>query len=144
VALLDAIHRALQAPAAHGPASASGTSSASSSGPRPALPDEPDLDKDYIRAQVRELIPLLSECYEKELEHDPKLAGSVVVNFTIEGAPDVGGLVSESSIDADKSTISNAAVRECIQETMYGLEIAAPAGGGKVEVNYPFVFRPAE
>jgi RNA polymerase sigma factor (sigma-70 family) len=131
-ALLDAIHRA----PGH-----TGTTTTSSSGPRPALPDEPDLDKDYIRGQVREMIPLLTECYEKELEHDPKLAGSVVVKFTIEGAPDVGGLVSDSSIDADRSTLANAAVRECIQETMYGLEIMAPKGGGKVEVVYPFEFR---
>jgi RNA polymerase sigma factor (sigma-70 family) len=140
-ALLEAIQRARQAPAS---APATASTSATSSGRRPELASEPDLDKDYIRGQVREIIPLLAECYEKELEHDHKLAGTVVVNFTIEGAPDVGGLVSESSIDTDKSTLANPAVQECIQETMYALEIAAPEGGGKVNVVYPFEFRPAE
>jgi RNA polymerase sigma factor (sigma-70 family) len=115
----------------------------SSSGPRPQLAnEEPDLDKDYLRHQMREIIPLLTECYEKELVHDPHLAGTVTVKFTIEGAPDVGGLVTASSID-ESTTLSNKAVQECIQETMYALEIAAPTGGGVVNVTFPFTFSPA-
>jgi RNA polymerase sigma factor (sigma-70 family) len=140
--LVESIHSAQQRNAASAPSS---SSRSSSSTPRPALPGtEPDLDKDYIRSCVRELLPLLSECYEKELEHDPKLAGKVVVDFTIEGEPGVGGVVSESKIDDKESTLANPAVRECIQQTMYSLEISAPQGGGQVQVVYPFVFAPSE
>jgi hypothetical protein len=144
-ALLDAIHRAQRPDAsARGGARGTGGPGASSPGARPQLADEPEVDKDYIRGQVREIIPLLTECYEKELARDPKLAGKVVVNFTIEGAPDVGGLVTESAIDADASTLESPAVRDCIQDTMYALEIAAPKGGGVVKVVYPFEFSSAD
>ena len=37
---------------------------------------------------------------------------------------------------------TDAAARECIQETMYALEIDPPAGGGVVTVRYPFEFHP--
>ena len=102
-----------------------------------------DFDKDYVRTCVRELIPLITECYEEGLLRDPKIEGSVVVNFIIEGEPGVGGLVSESVIDEEKSTLTDREVRECIQETMYALEIDPPANGGKVEVHYPFAFSQA-
>jgi len=131
--------RALRARRA-APATASSTGSAT---PSPALPDDLVMKKEYIRASVRDLIPLLVECYEEGLERDPKLAGSVVVRFTIEGEPAVGGVIGESSINAEESTLPDPAVRECIQETMFAIEIEPPADGETVTVNYPFVFRPA-
>jgi RNA polymerase sigma factor (sigma-70 family) len=110
--------------------------------PRPTLPGG-DLDKDYIRAAVKQIIPMLTECYEHGLLRDPKLAGKVVVDFTIEGEQDVGGLVGESTIDATHSDLPDPQVRECIQETMYALQIDPPPNGGMIEVKYPFEFRPA-
>jgi len=62
----------------------------------------------------------------------------VVADFTIEGEPEVGGVVGESAIQ--KTGIHDPAVLECIQETMYALEIDPPAGGGVVHVTYPFKF----
>ena len=107
--------------------------------PPPALATaEGDLDKAYIREAVQGIVPLLAECYQEGLERDPSLAGAVVVDFTIEGEPEVGGLVGESSIQ--KTSIHDPAVLECIQETMYALEIDPPSGGGVVHVNYPFKF----
>ncbi|HEY8143598.1 MAG TPA: sigma-70 family RNA polymerase sigma factor [Kofleriaceae bacterium] len=97
-----------------------------------------DLDKEYIRDAVQGLIPLLGECYQEGLERNPALAGRVVVDFTIEGEPEVGGVVGESSIG--KTSMDDPAVLECIQETMYALEIDPPAGGGLVHVKYPFEF----
>ena len=112
---------------------------AASSGPTPALP-EPVVDKAYIRRAVRELLPLLRDCYDQGLERDPKLAGTVTVEFTIEGEPGVGGVIGRSAIDPAGTTLADAAARECIQETMYGLEIDPPADGGVVTVRYPFAF----
>nr|HEX4314498.1 sigma-70 family RNA polymerase sigma factor [Kofleriaceae bacterium] len=112
-------------------------------GPRPSLPADGELDKTYIRASVREMIPLLSECYEEGLDRDPTMAGSVAVDFTIEGEPDVGAVIGDSQIDASSSTLGDATVRECIAQTMYGLAIDPPANGGVVHVHYPFTFAPA-
>jgi len=118
------------------PASSSGTATAP-----PELPPAPTIEKEFIRASVRELIPLLVECYEQGLSRDSTLAGSIIVDFTIEGEPGVGGVVGESAIDAAGSTLTDAAVRECVQETMFAIEIEPPAGGGVVKVRYPFEFR---
>lgn len=84
---------------------------------------ESTIDKAYIRRSVRELLPLLQDCYDQGLQRDPKLAGTVVVDFTIEGEPGVGGVIGHSAIDDAASSLSDVATRECIQETMYALEI---------------------
>ncbi|CAN5895669.1 hypothetical protein BH11MYX3_BH11MYX3_16580 [soil metagenome] len=118
------------------------SSSSAGSAPAPELPGV-DMDKGYVRSAVRELIPLLSECYEEGLERDPHLAGDVVVDFTIEGEPGVGGVIGNSTVVPERSTIADPAVRECIQETMYAIQIDPPAGGGMVRVTYPFAFAPA-
>ena len=102
------------------------------------------MDREYIRNSVRALLPMITECYETALDTDPTLAGALVVNFTIEGEPDVGGLVTESSINDDGSEIRNESMRECLQETMFALEIDPPTNGGTVKVTYPFTFSPRE
>ena len=112
---------------------------AASSGPAPALP-EPVVDKAYIRRAVRELLPLLRDCYDQGLERDPKLAGTVTVEFTIEGEPGVGGVIGRSAVDPAATTLADAGARECMQETLYALEIDPPADGGVVTVRYPFAF----
>jgi len=106
--------------------------------------DEQPLDKDYIRQQVRVLLPQLSECYNNALRRDPTLKGKMAVDFSIVGDPSVGGLVGDSKIKADESTIADAEMRECVQETMYGAQFVPPKEGGEVHVTYPFVFEPAD
>jgi hypothetical protein len=109
--------------------------------PPPNLTAKPDYGKEYIRERVRELIPLLSECYTMALERDPTLEGTIVVDMTLVGEPEVGGLVGTSEIDPDESTLLEAGFTECIRETMYALEIDPPPDGGTVRVRYPFQFR---
>ncbi|HEY1551631.1 MAG TPA: sigma-70 family RNA polymerase sigma factor [Kofleriaceae bacterium] len=116
--------------------------SSSDSSPPPSLGDDDDLDRAYIRSAMQELIPLLTECYQAGVDRDPKLAGTVAVDFTIEGEPGVGAVIGDSKIDPDpaQTTLGDPDVRECIQETMYALEIDPPAHGGVVHVHYPFAF----
>ena len=45
------------------------------------------------------------------------------------------------SIAAEGSTIADPAMRECVQETMYGAKFPPPQGGGEVQVTYPFLFK---
>ena len=111
--------------------------------------------KDYIWSSVRELVPFIWECYETSLATKPTLAGTVVVNFTIEGEPETGGLVTECVIDDSSDMTLSASIswitsstatkdpefRECMRETMFALEIDPPRNGGAVEVVYPFTFR---
>jgi RNA polymerase sigma factor (sigma-70 family) len=137
--LLEAIRKAHVA-SGH----AAESSTASGAGTPPALSSEPEMDKKYIRAAVREIVPMLGECYEEGLARNPTLAGKVVVDFTIEGEPDVGGVVGESSIDAAQTNLGDPTVEECIEQKMYALKIDPPPGGGIVHVTYPFTFAPAE
>ncbi len=109
-------------------------------GDAPMLGDG-DLDKEYIRDAVRELLPMIKECYEVGLEGNPALSGKIVVRFTIDGEPEVGGIVSDSTIDAEETTLVDDYVHECVRETMYGAALPAPKDGGIVKVTYPFVFR---
>lgn len=99
------------------------------------------LGPEYIRSRVRELVPLIAECYELALHEQADLEGRLVVEFTIAGEPDVGGIVEESRI-AEASTLRHPTLDECVRETMYTAELEAPEGGGRVTVRYPFTFRP--
>ena len=99
------------------------------------------LDKEYIRASIRELVPLVKECYENALLERPDLGGKLTVEFSIAGEPAIGGVVAESRIVGTDAGTLHAGLEECVRETMYGLKLEAPAGGGIVKVRYPFVFR---
>ncbi len=110
-------------------------------GGAPTDQDVGQLDKEYIRDRVKEIVPLVAECYEMSLADEPTLAGTVVVHFVMAGEPEVGGVVESSEIDAERSTLSRPALDECIRETMYALEFDPPEDGGRVEVRYPFKFR---
>jgi RNA polymerase sigma-70 factor (ECF subfamily) len=107
------------------------------------VPRKP-LDKEYVREQMRELLPLVKECFENALERLPNLSGKIVVDFTIVGDPSVGGLVGDSQVVDAKTTIADAEVRECIQETMYAAKFPPPDEGGEWHVQYPFVLIPAD
>jgi len=97
------------------------------------------LDREYIQGAIREIRPLLAECYELALSESPDLAGRLVVSFGIDGEPEVGGVVENSRV-SDESEIRHSVLDECITETLYTLRLPAPEGGGHVEVTYPFVF----
>lgn len=101
-----------------------------------------DPDKDYIQEAMSGLLPMIVDCYKQAREAKPTLAGTLVVNFTIEGEPGVGGLVTESAINPEQSEIQDPGLGQCVQETMYALEIDPPTNGGTVKVTYPFTFRP--
>lgn len=123
--------------AANKPANAALLSASAGAPPLPVG----NLDKDYIRDQIREMHPQIRGCFERALERRPDLEGTAVVEFSIVGEEEVGGLVELSEYDHEASTIEDEQFSECIQETMYGLEFEAPEGGGRVSVRYPFEFR---
>lgn len=142
-ALIDRVQAAQQRRLSEGLAAAVGAGTAQPT-ERPSLEtsDVGQLDKVYIQERIQDITPLVRECYERALERIPTLAGKAIVEFAIIGEEEVGGLVESSTYLQDQSTIADPEFAECIQETMHALEFAAPpAGGGRVVVRYPFVFR---
>lgn len=105
----------------------------------PALPET--LDEDYIRAAVREIAPLVMECFEEGLGRGALGDGDVVVKMTIEGEAEVGAVVADSSLEDAETTLVDPTVRACIRDTMYAIEIDAPLAGGRIEVRKRFTFR---
>ena len=104
---------------------------------------EGSLDKESIRTSMREVVlPLLVECYTAALETSPDLGGTLKVHFAIVGEPEVGGIIEDSQVVREGPLGEHAELAECVQESMYALELPAPEDGGRVEVVYPFEFRP--
>ncbi len=75
----------------------------------------------------------LGECYDIAKEQEPDLAGTVGLQFTLRGEPEVGGLVEDIKFVAEHSSIVNPPMRECMRESLYALELDPPDEGITVE-----------
>lgn len=98
------------------------------------------LDPGYVRRQVLAVTPLLDECYENARATNPALAGTLTIELSIIGDQEVGGLIEESRIIAEKSTITDDALNECVTETLYAVELEPPFGGGRLVYRAPVYF----
>ena len=92
------------------------------------------LDKEIIRRVVRQHRNEIRYCYEKELQKNPKLSGTVQVKFTISGTGSVISALPSSS------TLKNNKVEQCMTSKIRRWVFPEPKGGGIVVVNYPFNF----
>lgn len=86
-----------------------------------------------------DVLPLVKECYDDLLDRLPGTNGRMELKFTIMGDESVGGIVDEMDF-GEGSEIRDADFRECLSETMMSTVFAAPEGGGRVHVLYPFLF----
>ncbi len=93
-----------------------------------------DLDKAIIRRYIKRNIQKITYCYEKQLLAKPGLSGTVATQFFI--TPN-GTVQNSAGQGVDPSVAS------CVAGVISGIEFPKPQGGGGVEVNYPFTFRPA-
>jgi len=93
-----------------------------------------DLDKAIIRRYIKRNIQKISYCYEKQLLANSKLAGTVATQFFIAPSGHVASATA-SGVDPDVAT--------CVADVIKAIEFPKPKGGGGVQVNYPFTFRPA-
>lgn len=92
------------------------------------------LDKSIIDRIVKQHLPQIRYCYQKELNKNPKLFGKIVVKFVISKE---GGV---SSASTKSSTMKNPIVEKCINSRFMRMRFPKPKGGGIVIVSYPFVF----
>lgn len=104
-----------------------------------------ELTKDEIRAGVREVIPLITECYELELAKDPTAREATVkARFTIDSAADVGTVVTVGDLAIDGRLGASTEFRDCMTATLEAVVLPPLGDGGTIEVNYPFVFRASD
>ncbi|NUM88862.1 MAG: AgmX/PglI C-terminal domain-containing protein, partial [Bdellovibrionales bacterium] len=95
------------------------------------------LDKDVIDRIIKEHIPQIRTCYEKEANLNPSLRGRIMTRFVITAT----GRVSQAGIEA--TSMRNANVERCLTGVIRRIQFPEPVGGTLVEVSYPFQFTPA-
>jgi pSer/pThr/pTyr-binding forkhead associated (FHA) protein len=94
-----------------------------------------DLDKNIIRRYIRQKLPQIQHCYEKQLVVKPSLQGTVTTQFTISGNGNVTA--------ARAGGMGDGSVENCVADVIKSIQFPKPTGGGIVNVTYPFTFRPA-
>lgn len=125
--------------------SASASASSSATTPKPALPPLPGkLEASEIRKAVRDIIPLLAECYDAALPRLTKKTGKVVFNMHMTGEPAVGTLIEYADLSGDDHFVKDAELAECFQQTMMSIEFPPTAEGTDVYVTYPMEFSPGD
>ncbi len=93
------------------------------------------LPKEAIQKVINENKNQIRYCYETELQRKQDLEGKVSMKWIIAAT----GLVAQVAVT--DTTLNNANVERCIAAKIKTWKFPQPAGGGIVEVNYPFVFR---
>ncbi len=117
------------------------TSSVSSTTP-PTLPLPGRLERADVQKGVRDLIPLLAECYDAALPRLTKKAGGITVHMVFTGEPEIGTLIQAAEIAGDDHLAKDAGLVECLQQTMLSIELPPMAESGEVTVTYPIEFSP--
>jgi hypothetical protein len=108
----------------------------------PRLPDaEPAINKVSFRAAMRELIPMLKECYETALPTLPSPDLEFTAKLRLTGDPDVGTIIDADAL-VDKTTGEPLpeAFDDCLRGTFMQMALPPIAEGDKLEVHYPFKF----
>ena len=95
------------------------------------------LDPGEIKGTMVDSLDIIKVCYDTELKNDPTLNGMVVVDFVISES----GSVDTASINKEKTTLKSDAVGSCMISEILKISFTAPTGG-KVDVSYPFQFKP--
>ncbi len=93
------------------------------------------LSSDVIRRIIRAHLNEVRFCYEQGLQLDPNLEGRLVVRFTI----DAKGRVAEAEIS---TSVGDKTVDRCVARAVKRWKFPSPAGGGLVQVLYPFELLP--
>ena len=102
------------------------------------------VDPAYIQGVVRaEVMPMAGKCYEELLVRSPRAGGRIVLDYTILGGKDLGGVVDFVEVrgDADGGLTDEKLVT-CLRESMTTVVFRPPPGDGIVTVTYPLELWP--
>lgn len=97
------------------------------------------IDKELIRAVIKEHAQQIRFCYEEQLAVNPKLAGKVVIKWTI----DADGNASNATVVADGTSLADDKVHQCMMARIVSWQFPKPKGGGIAVITYPWILRAA-
>ena len=93
------------------------------------------LPADVIKKVINRNKAQVRYCYEVQLQRNQNLEGRIMMTWIIAATGSV------AKVRVKETTMRNPSVERCIASKIKTWKFPAPAGGGIVEVNYPFVFR---
>jgi TonB family protein len=91
--------------------------------------------KPMIRKVISKARPKIRRCYERCLLKDPNLEGTVKVHFVVGST----GRVTEAKIT--RNTSGSKELADCLLARVKQLKFPKPSAGGKMVVDYPFIFK---
>lgn len=141
--LADRIAAAQAARAKNGPSGGGGAATSAPAAPRlPAdLPDEETkISKTQIRDAMREVIPIISDCYQAALPTLPDPNIEITASITLTGDADIGTVIDADQVLFKDGTPLPATFDDCLRTTFMSLALPPLAEGDKIEVHYPFRF----
>src|SRR5262249_46456779 len=96
---------------------------------------DPDLDPAQVAQYVRSHLVSVKNCYDRELEKTPGLAGKVVTHWRMDVTGATSGIFTESE------DLKDSAVPACIEGLIATWRFPKPSK--PVDVSFPFVFKPS-
>lgn len=102
-------------------------------------PDPSKLGKATMRYAIRDIQPLLLECYSDAFDRLARKDGTLEVKLVLIGEPGLATLVDDVELGGDAHLTKDAAFVECMRETLYTIEMPEMTGAETWNVNYPFM-----
>jgi hypothetical protein len=122
-------------------AKGSTTAMATSAPAAPRLPDEATpISTVEIRTAMREVIPILTECYEAALPSLPDPRVEITAEMKLTGDPDIGTVIDAKQITDKAGQPLPAKFDDCLRSTFQTLALPPLTEGDEIDVRYPFVF----
>jgi len=88
-----------------------------------------------LEALHAEFMPLASECIDAARERLPDLEGMVGLALEVASDPELGAVVDEVEISAERSTDSgDEELHTCLRETALSMLLPEPEAGGRFEL----------
>jgi RNA polymerase sigma-70 factor (ECF subfamily) len=119
----------IAAPTRPAPPATPTTTGSDSGGTTLDIVDKTGDTSEWAKRALHTLNNLLGQCYDLGRAEDPNLAGFVVVQFTLVGEPNVGGLLENVEIVDAETTITQQTIRDCLTQQLYALELVPPPDG---------------
>jgi RNA polymerase sigma factor (sigma-70 family) len=107
--------------------------------PLPPPPDPTALSKATLRYAIREVQPLLYECYKAAADRLPRRTGVITAGIRFVTEPGIATIVDSASVDGE--LVADAGMAECMRETLLSIQMPPMSEATVVDVNYPFVVR---
>ena len=101
--------------------------------------DLKEFGKFVSQAIKEDFIPMARACLKELGARQPDAGGNMRVAFKLLGDKQIGGVVDESHIDQDKSSLHDEGFETCLRESMYSVYFDPPPFGGEATLHFDVV-----